>query len=41
MNALAELFPDATLFVHEGVGHYPWVEEPAPVVKRIAEFLDA
>ncbi|WP_157984974.1 alpha/beta fold hydrolase [Lentzea terrae] len=38
---LAELFPDATLFVHEGVGHYPWVEEPAPVVKRIAEFLDA
>ncbi|WP_089951863.1 alpha/beta fold hydrolase [Lentzea xinjiangensis] len=38
---LAELFPCASLFVHEGVGHYPWVEEPDVVVRRIAAFLDA
>ncbi|PWK87345.1 pimeloyl-ACP methyl ester carboxylesterase [Lentzea atacamensis] len=37
---LAELFPDVTMYVHEGVGHYPWVEEPGPVVKQIATFLD-
>ncbi|WP_439657998.1 alpha/beta fold hydrolase [Lentzea sp. HUAS TT2] len=37
---LAGLFPDATLSVHEGVGHYPWVEEPAEVSRRIAAFLD-
>ncbi|MEU7479888.1 alpha/beta hydrolase [Lentzea sp. NPDC042327] len=38
---LAELFPDAVLTVHEGVGHYPWVEEPDEVSARIAAFLDA
>lgn len=38
---LADLFPDATLTVHEGVGHYPWVEEPDEVAKRVAAFLDA
>lgn len=38
---LVDLFPDATLMVHEGVGHYPWVEEPGEVAKRIASFLDA
>ncbi len=38
---LAELFPDVTLTVHEGVGHYPWVEEPDEVSARIAAFLDA
>ncbi|MDX8030503.1 alpha/beta hydrolase [Lentzea sp. BCCO 10_0856] len=37
---LAELFPDATLYVHEGVGHYPWVEEPEQVAGQIAAFLD-
>ncbi|MFJ8962205.1 alpha/beta fold hydrolase [Lentzea sp. NPDC102401] len=36
---LAGLFPDATLFVHEGVGHYPWVEDPETVSSRIEEFL--
>ncbi|MEU3644962.1 alpha/beta hydrolase [Lentzea sp. NPDC034063] len=36
---LAALFPDATLFVHEGVGHYPWVEDPETVSSRIEEFL--
>jgi pimeloyl-ACP methyl ester carboxylesterase len=36
---LAELFPRATLHVHEGVGHYPWVEEPDEVAKQIAAFL--
>ncbi|MFS8099105.1 alpha/beta hydrolase [Lentzea alba] len=38
---LAELFPHATLYVHEGVGHYPWVEEPDQVAKQIATFLDS
>jgi pimeloyl-ACP methyl ester carboxylesterase len=38
---LAGLFPDATLHVHEGVGHYPWVEEPDRVAKQIATFLDS
>jgi pimeloyl-ACP methyl ester carboxylesterase len=38
---LADLFPDAILYVHEGVGHYPWVEDPARVAKQIAMFLDA
>ncbi len=37
---LADLFPDSTITVHEGVGHYPWVEEPDEVSKRIAAFLD-
>lgn len=37
---LADLFPDATITVHEGVGHYPWVEEPDEVSKRIAAFLE-
>jgi len=36
---LAALFPDATLYVHEGVGHYPWVEEPDRVAERVAAFL--
>ncbi|HEX7303466.1 alpha/beta hydrolase [Lentzea sp.] len=36
---LAALFPDATLHVHEGVGHYPWVEEPEQVARYIASFL--
>jgi hypothetical protein len=34
------LFPNAVLTVHEGVGHYPWVEEPAEVSKRVAAFLE-
>lgn len=38
---LAELFPEATVHVHEGVGHYPWVEEPDHVAKQIATFLDS
>lgn len=38
---LADLFPDSTLLVHEGVGHYPWVEDPEGVSARIAAFLDA
>ncbi|MCX2950393.1 alpha/beta fold hydrolase [Lentzea sp. NEAU-D7] len=36
---LAELFPDVTLYVHEGVGHYPWVEDPERVSAQIAAFL--
>ncbi|MFD9697787.1 alpha/beta fold hydrolase [Lentzea sp. NPDC059081] len=38
---LAALFPEVSLCVHEGVGHYPWVEEPNEVAKRIATFLDS
>ncbi len=38
---LAALFPDVTLHVHEGVGHYPWVEEPEQVARRVAAFLDS
>ncbi|MFI6102234.1 alpha/beta fold hydrolase [Lentzea sp. NPDC051213] len=37
---LAGLFPNASMYVHEGVGHYPWVEEPDQVAKQIATFLD-
>ncbi|WP_394619291.1 alpha/beta fold hydrolase [Lentzea sp. JNUCC 0626] len=36
---LAELFPDVTVHVHEGVGHYPWVEEPQAVSSRLEAFL--
>ncbi|MET9225920.1 alpha/beta hydrolase [Lentzea sp. NPDC003310] len=38
---LAELFPDVTLVVHEGVGHYPWVEDPVAVAGRVEAFLGA
>ncbi|NGY64838.1 alpha/beta hydrolase [Lentzea sp. NEAU-D13] len=38
---LADLFPDSTLYVHEGVGHYPWVEAPDQVSHQLATFLDA
>ncbi|SDG67087.1 Pimeloyl-ACP methyl ester carboxylesterase [Lentzea fradiae] len=38
---LVELFPDAVLHVHEGVGHYPWVEDPGHLVKELVAFLDA
>jgi pimeloyl-ACP methyl ester carboxylesterase len=38
---LADLFPDSTLYVHEGVGHYPWVEDPVRVSRQVAAFLDA
>ncbi|SMC83208.1 alpha/beta fold hydrolase [Lentzea albidocapillata] len=37
---LAELFSDVTLYVHEGVGHYPWVEDPERVSEQVAAFLD-
>jgi pimeloyl-ACP methyl ester carboxylesterase len=38
---LADLFPGAVMYVHEGVGHFPWVEDPAQVVKQVATFLDS
>ena len=38
---LADLFPDSTLYVHEGVGHYPWVEDPGQVSRELAAFLTA
>ncbi|WP_329791719.1 alpha/beta hydrolase [Lentzea sp. DG1S-22] len=36
---LAELFSDVTVFVHEGVGHYPWVEDPGTVARQVEAFL--
>ncbi|MDX3659332.1 alpha/beta hydrolase [Streptomyces sp. ID05-26A] len=36
---LAGLFPDATVYVHEGVGHYPWVEDPQRVSAQVEAFL--
>ncbi|USX54318.1 alpha/beta fold hydrolase [Lentzea sp. HUAS12] len=36
---LVGLFPDATLSVHEGVGHFPWVEEPERVAREVEAFL--
>ncbi|MCR3753883.1 alpha/beta fold hydrolase [Lentzea californiensis] len=38
---LAELFSDVTVYVHEGVGHYPWVEDPLRVSAQVAAFLGA
>ncbi|GLZ28364.1 hydrolase [Lentzea sp. NBRC 105346] len=36
---LVELFPNATLVVHEGAGHYAWVDDPEWLVKQVATFL--
>ncbi|MGO4458859.1 alpha/beta fold hydrolase [Streptomyces sp. M-16] len=37
----AELFPDATLVVQPGAGHYPWIDDPGRFVATVAAFLDA
>lgn len=36
---LVELFPNAQLIVHEGAGHYAWVDDPEWLVKQVATFL--
>lgn len=37
--AFAELFPDATLVVQEGAGHYPWVDDADQFTEAVAAFL--
>jgi len=37
---LAGLFPDATLVVQPGAGHYPWLDDPAWFTAAVAAFLD-
>ncbi|MEU8463425.1 alpha/beta hydrolase [Streptomyces sp. NPDC029003] len=39
VTAFAELFPDATLVVQSGAGHYPWLDDPARFVRTAAAFL--
>ena len=36
----AELFPDVTLVVQPGAGHYPWRDDPDRFVATVAAFLD-
>jgi hypothetical protein len=31
--------PNARLFVHEGRGHWPWLEEPGIVRRLVSELL--
>ncbi|MET7644628.1 alpha/beta hydrolase [Streptomyces sp. NPDC005426] len=37
--AFAGLFPDATLVVQEGAGHYPWVDDAARFTETVSAFL--
>lgn len=37
--AFAGLFPDATLVVQEGAGHYPWVDDDDRFADAVAAFL--
>lgn len=37
--AFAGLFPDATLVVQEGAGHYPWVDDADRFTEAVAAFL--
>ncbi|WP_046780070.1 alpha/beta fold hydrolase [Streptomyces yangpuensis] len=37
--ACAELFPDATLVVQRGAGHYPWLDDAGRFVAAAAAFL--
>lgn len=39
-EAVAASLPNAVLEVLDGVGHYPWVEQPAAFVPVVKEFLD-
>ncbi|MEO8626340.1 MAG: alpha/beta hydrolase [Candidatus Limnocylindrales bacterium] len=36
---LAALMPNAQLIVHEGKGHWPWLEEPGFLRGQVAEFI--
>jgi proline iminopeptidase len=39
MPEYAGLFPDATLVVQAGAGHYPWLDDPAAFTETVATFL--
>jgi pimeloyl-ACP methyl ester carboxylesterase len=39
MAEVAALFPQGELVVHEGVGHFPWVDDPSGFVARVAPLL--
>ncbi|MEU7599589.1 alpha/beta hydrolase [Streptomyces sp. NPDC040724] len=40
VTRLAELFPDATLVVQPGAGHYPWIDDADRFVATTTAFLD-
>jgi proline iminopeptidase len=40
-HKIAALMPNARLAVHEGKGHFPWLEEPGFVRRQVQEFLQA
>ncbi|MEU9082071.1 alpha/beta hydrolase [Streptomyces sp. NPDC048357] len=40
VTEFAELFPDATLVVQPGAGHYPWLDDAARFVATTTAFLD-
>jgi proline iminopeptidase len=35
----AALFPDTTLAILPGAGHFPWLDDPAWLVEKISAFL--
>ncbi|MFJ8109519.1 alpha/beta fold hydrolase [Streptomyces sp. NPDC096132] len=37
----AELFPNASLVVQPGAGHYPWLDDAGRFVETVSAFLDA
>ncbi|WKV76022.1 alpha/beta hydrolase [Streptomyces sp. PCS3-D2] len=39
VEACAQLFPDATLVVQPGAGHYPWLDDAARFTAAVAAFL--
>lgn len=40
-RAVAAAFKDARVVVLQGIGHFPWVEQPAAFVPVVTDFLDA
>ncbi|MFD7454263.1 alpha/beta fold hydrolase [Kitasatospora sp. NPDC059827] len=38
-TAAASLFPDVTLTVQPGAGHYPWLDDPAALTATVAAFV--
>lgn len=38
-HRIAAIMPKARLAIHEGKGHWPWLEEPGFVRARVADFL--
>jgi pimeloyl-ACP methyl ester carboxylesterase len=39
MAEFAGLFPDATLVVQPGAGHFPWLDDPTRFTTTTAAFL--